>query len=143
MIIKASTSDADIASKLSTEEILGKFYYAKPKANRWSAEADRLRKFIQEHIKPGRYGHFILEKKDGTPRISTTSMGNAAIQSALIIDVGLVPPKVTPGQAVWVINQDGETLAQGTIVDNKLLFNKKPPQMVNLTEVPNEDEIQT
>ena len=66
MIIKASTSDADLASKFTHEEILGKFYTAKPKANRWSAEADRLRKFIQLHIEPGRYGAFILEKKDGT-----------------------------------------------------------------------------
>ncbi len=138
MIIKASTSDADLASKYTHEEILGKFYDAKPKSNRWSAEADRLRKFIQAYIEPGRYGAFILEKKDGTPRVSSTSQGNAALQGALIVDIGLVPTKVIPGQAVWVINEDGETVAQGTVVDNKLLFNKKAPKMVTLTEIPEE-----
>ena len=138
MIIKASTSDSDLASRFSHEEILGRFYESKPKANRWSAEADRLRKFIQAHIEPGRYGAFILEKKDGTPRVTATSQGNAALQGALVVDVGLIPAKAKPGQEVWVINEDGETIAHGTVVDNKLLFNKKAPQMVNLTEIPEE-----
>jgi len=138
MIIKASTTDEEIATKLTTEEILGKFHAAKAYSNRWSAESDRLRKFIQKHIESGRYGAFILEKSDGTPRVQATKQGNAAIQSALIIDVGIVPPKTTPGQEVWVINKDGETIAEGSIVDNKLLFSKNPPKMVKLTEVPDE-----
>lgn len=138
MIIKASTTDEEIASKFTTEEILGKFLKAKPLSNRWSAEADRLRKFIQLHIEAGRYGAFILEKKDGSPRVSATKEGNAALQSALVIDVGLLAPKVIPGQEVWVINEDGETVAHGNIVDNKNLFSKKPPKMVTLTEVPDE-----
>jgi len=138
MIIKASTTDEEIASKLTTEEILGKFMKAKPLSNRWSAEADRLRKFIQTHIEAGRYGAFILEKKDGSPRVSATKEGNAALQAALVIDVGLIAPKVIPGQEVWVINEDGETVAHGNIVDNKSLFSKKPPKMVTLTEIPDE-----
>jgi hypothetical protein len=139
MIIKASTSDADIASKFTTEEILAKFHAAKAYSNRWSAEADRLRKFIQTHVKSGKYGNYILEKKDGTPRVQATSAGNAALQAALVIDVGLIPPKVIPGQPVWVVNVDGETITQGNVVDNKTLYTKNPPKMVNLTEIPDED----
>jgi len=136
MIIKASTTDQEIAMRFSDEQVLAKFHVAKAHSNKWSAEADRLRKYIQKNIDSGHYGAFILEKKDGTPRVSATKEGNAAIQGAVVIDVGLIPPKIKGGTPVIVIDENGEELATGRIVDNRTLYNKKPPVMVNLTEVP-------
>jgi hypothetical protein len=141
MIIKASTTDQEIAMKYTDEEVLAKFHVAKAHSNRWSAESDRLRKYIQNHIGSGHYGAFILEKKEGTPRVSATKAGNAALQGALVIDIGLLPPKFKAGTQVIVIDLNGEEIATGELVANDTLFNKKPPIMVNLTEVPNDESL--
>ena len=138
MIIKKSTTDTEIATKLSSEEILHKFAVAKKQANRWDAERDRLRKFIQEHMEPGKYGQFILDKALGTPRVYASSAGNAFLQVGLAIDTGLVPKQLKAGQEVAIYSVGGEKLVSGIVLDNSVLFSKKAPTQITLMEVPNE-----
>lgn len=141
-IIKKSTPDSEIASKLTPEEILGRFVNAKEHSNRWDAERDKLRSFIQERMEPGRYGAFILDKTEGTPRVYATSRGNGVLQDAVIIDPGLIPyPKgLKGGTDVHVIDATTkEVLRIGKVVDNRECFSRKPPIQLKITEVP-EDE---
>lgn len=140
-VIKKSTPDSEIASKLTPEEILGRFCSAKEYSNRWDAERDKLRKFIQEHMEPGRYGQFILDKSEGTPRVYATSLGNGYLQDGVIIDVGIIPyPKsLKAGTKVNIVDDEsGEILRRGQIVDNKECFSKKPPVQLKITEVPDD-----
>jgi hypothetical protein len=141
-IIKKSTPDSEIATKLTPEEILGRFVDAKAHANRWDAERDKLRSFIQEHMVSGRYGAYVLDKTEGTARVYATSAGNVILQSGILIDPGLIPyPKsLKAGIDVKVIDAiTGEVLRLGKTVDNKDCFSKKPPINLKITEVP-EDE---
>lgn len=139
-IVKASTPDHEIAAKLTSEEVLERFDGAKEHANRWDAERDRLRTYIQEHLPTGRYGSYVLVKKEGTPRVYSSTLGNKMIQTGLVIDLGLFgkPPK--GGQKVSVVTETGEVIAEGITVSNSELFSKKPPINISLTEVPDEPE---
>jgi hypothetical protein len=137
VVIKGSTSDSEIASQLTTEEILGRFVSSKEQANVWDAERDRLRKFIQEHIQPGRHGKFVLELKQGTPRVYSTSLGNQALQTACVIDMGLIPKPIKAGKTVKIIDdKTGEILGTGFVVDNGSLYTRTPPTNVNIIELP-------
>lgn len=141
-ILKGNTTDAEIVSRLTPEEILGRFAKSKEHANRWDTERDRLRTFIQDHIEPGRYGQFILEKTLGSPRVYATSEGNTILQTGILINPGLIPyPKgLKAGTAVNVVDQaTGEILRRGVVIANADCFSKKPPTNIKLTEIPNED----
>lgn len=139
LAIKGSTTDSEIASCLSTEDILGRFVHSKEQANVWDAERDRLRKFIQEHVAPGRHGRFILELKQGTPRVYTTSEGNRAVQTCCVIDMGLIPKLPKAGKQVTIVDEKtGEILGRGVVLDNGSLYTRQPPTNVMITEVPNE-----
>lgn len=143
LVIKASTPDDEIVSKLSNEEILAKFADAKGYSTRWDAERDRLRKFIQEHMDSGRYGKFILEKKDGTARVYASSEGNKFIQCGLMIDMGLLSKPLKDGTGVVVVDAEtNEELTSGIVVGNNRLYSKKPPINIKLTEIPDEDSLQ-
>ena len=144
LIIKKSTPDSEIASKLTPEEILGRFVSAKEHSNRWDAERDKLRQFIQEHMEPGRYGAFILDKSEGTPRVYATSEGNRILQEGCLIDVGIIPyPKGLKAGTVVNVVEDatGEVLRKGRVMDNRDCFSKKPPTQIKITEVPDEDQV--
>ena len=139
-VVKGSTTDSEIAVQLTTEEILSRFINSKTQANVWDTERDRLRKFIQGHIKPGRHGKFILEISSGTPRVYTTSLGNIAVQSAIVVDVGLIPKPIKAGTQVIIIDvKSGEQLDRGVILDNKSLYKREPPQNITIVEVPDEN----
>ena len=140
LVIKGSTTDSEIATQLSTEDILGRFVQAKEAANAVDAERDRLRKFIQEHVAPGRHGRFVLELKSGTPRVYTTSEGNRAVQTCCVVDMGLIPKIPKAGKHVLIVDEKtGEQLGKGVILDNGSLYSRNPPINVNITEIPNED----
>lgn len=138
-VIKASTPDVEIATLMSPEEILIRFAAAKPKANQWSTEADRLRKYIQDNLASGQYGSMILTKKLGSPRMTATSLGNQCLQYSIIINPATIV-KLKPGEQVIILNLAGEQLASGVLVDNTVLYNKNPPQMVDVMEIPDNDE---
>lgn len=139
LVIKGSTTDSEIASTLSTEDILGRFVNSKEQANVWDAERDRLRKFIQEHVAPGRHGRFILELKQGTPRVYTTSEGNRAVQACCVVDMGLIPKIPKAGKSVLLVDEKtGEQLGKGVVLSNDSLYTRTPPINVVITEVPDE-----
>lgn len=141
-IVKGATTDSEIAAAFTPEEILGRFAAAKEYSNRWDTERDRLRKFIQERMKPGRYGKFILDISEGSPRVYVNTEGNQMVLNGVIIDAGLLHKPIKGGQEVSIIvTKTGEILTTGVTVANTSLFSRKPPIMINLTEVPNEDQV--
>mgnify|MGYP001016848045 CR=1 FL=1 len=139
LVIKGSTTDSEIATSLTPEEILGRFTTSKAQANIWDAERDRLRSFIQEHMTSGRYGNLVLELSQGTARVYASSTGNAMLQTGVILDMGLIPKPIKGGTSVIIVNADtGEELGRGKVVANDACFSKKPPTTVKIMEVPEE-----
>ncbi len=139
-IVKGSTTDSEIASTFKSEEILERFARAKEYSNRWDTERDRLRKFIQDRMEPGRYGKYILDISEGSPRVYVNKEGNQMVLNGVIVDAGLLHQPIKGGIRVRVVDLDGEILAEGETVANSTLFTRKPPLKIDLTEVPNESE---
>lgn len=135
MRIKGSTPDAEIAANLTPEEILTRFDNQKAIANVADTERDRLRKYIQDNMPNGRYGKWQLVKTAGTDVTYANSAGLYKLKSALIIDAGPFFVPLAPGQVVRVVDESGELLVTGVIVDNSTLYTEKPPIKLGLTEV--------
>lgn len=134
--IKRNTPDAVLIQTLGIEGILARFAKAKADANVMDTERDRLRKFIQENMTSGRYGQFVLEISQGTPRVYVSTAGNHYVQHGLIIHPDDPTATLTPGQDVVVCDKDGGILATGKAVDNANLFSEKAPTNCKLTEIP-------